>query len=215
MKKPYFLLVMLLILFSQCGLNRKKSQNQEPQIQTENLQTNIDSVSNIDSLENFQVAQNQNKAFGSLNFGMVKNEVENENEKRQLLGKYNYNFKYKYNDKNGLYSIIIISDPEKALNYDSGLKEKYANLSKIITIKYGEPKINSPYPSIFEVQNSKIFTTQKWEDGAKQIHLGMKENSLDSYCVVCTIFDSNLEKEEKQRLYNLKNKDIIDASEKF
>lgn len=219
MEKPYFLLILFLILFSQCGQNQQKSQDQFIEMQTEiqnnNLQTDTILKNNIDSFANNQTAQNNIRAFGNLYFGMLKDEVEANNEQRQLLGKYKYNFNYKYNYRNELYSILIISDSEKVLNYDSGLKDKYVNLSKIITTKYGDPKINLPYPSVFNVQNSKFFTTKKWDDESKQIHLGIKENSLDSYSAVCIIFDSVMEKEEKQQLYELKNKDIIDASEKF
>jgi hypothetical protein len=54
-----------------------------------------------------------------------------------------------------------------------------------------------------------------WETGTKQINLGLQENAINSFSVVCDIFDKNMDDAETLRLKNLKNKDIIEAADKF
>jgi hypothetical protein len=148
-------------------------------------------------------------------FGMDKNSTEQNNKNRQVLGKYQYNFSYSFNQKGELYAIHLTSDAEKAITFDTALKAKYDNLNKIIHTKYGEPINKRGYPSIFDVQNAKTLWLNSWEEGAKQIRLGLVETDLNKYKVRCRICDTEMEKEEMEHARDIKNKDIIEAAKKF
>lgn len=217
--KRYFLLLISVFLLSQCGFIKKKNQNEpvsEP-VQTVKTQEEIQAIekARADSIENAEYNLMQKTAFGNLIFGMPKTQAETANEKRQLLGKYSYNFQNLFNGNDELYAVILNSDGEKAIAFDSGLKAKYNNLYKIIETKYGKSTEKREYPSIFEVQEVGNYWVDKWELGNKQIHLGIKENALNSYSVASKIFDKKMEDDEAKRLNDLKNKDVIQASEKF
>ena len=217
MKKPDFLLLLVVLFFSACTLlnNKQQTENTENQnaIQPEDsLTQNI-----IDTIipDSVQAPMLTRKAFGDLYFGMTEDEVVNIIEKRQLLGKYNYNIKCSFTHDKALYKVNLFSDSEKAINYDSALEPKFSNLVKIVKTKYGEPKYQQKFPSIFYVQKAKKLVTAKWEHEDKFIEVGINENSLNSYSAFCTIVDSEMQEKEKQQLYNNQNKDIIEASEKF
>lgn len=168
-----------------------------------------------DSIKQAEYEQMQQTPFGDLRFGMGREEVSQKNEKRQQLGKYSYNFTYSFTPENQLYKVIISSDGVKTINYDSALKANYQNLLDIITAKYGDPETKSGFPSIFDVQDAKKYSVNKWSEGTKQIQLLLVENNMNSYAAVCEIFDQNTNSAEQERIKNAKNRDVIEASEKF
>jgi len=106
-------------------------------------------------------------AFGKLFFGMNREEVKNNNRSPQKLGKYSYNFSYFFNSKNELYALNIYSSPTNSLKYETGVRGKYKNLYKIISIKYEKPSGSLAIPSIFDVMNAGIYWINKWKEGAE------------------------------------------------
>ena len=168
-----------------------------------------------DSIKNAEYLQMQQTPFGDLRFGMSKEEVTQNNEKRQKLGKYFYNFSYGFTPDDQLYKLKISSDGVKTIRYDSDLKANYQNLFSIIKTKYGEPETKHEFPSIFDVQDVKKYSMNKWTEGTKQIQLSLLENEINSYRTVCEITDMNRNAEELERVRKEKNKDITEASEKF
>lgn len=219
MKRTNLLTLLLVVLFTQCGLISNKKQKQEVKNEPEVVKTQEEILAEEkmrqDSIENAALELIQKKAFGDLIFGMEKELVEKTNEKRQLLGKYNYNFSYSFNENDELYKLKISSDGVKAIQFESDLKSRYQNLYQIIKTKYGEPLSNRKFPSIFDVQNSKKYQLNNWEAGTKQINLGLQENGTNSYSVICEIFDKNMNESETNRLRDAKNSDVIESSKKF
>jgi hypothetical protein len=219
MKRSLFLISFFALLFSQCGLVNNKKQKEDKTAQHAVVKTQEELIAEeklrLDSIENAAYGLMQKTAFGDLMFGMNKDQVELTNEKRQLLGKYNYNVGNLFNGDSELYSVIISSDGVRAVGFDTDLRSRYSNLYKIVKTKYGESNSKRNFPSIFDVQKTGRYWIDKWELGTKQIQLGIKENNLNSYSVTSKIFDVNMEEIELQRLRDIKNKDVIDASKKF
>lgn len=213
MKKPISILLFIIFVVSACDfVNNAKSKllnstSQKPLAKSTLVEASADTI---------QVSTPpRKKAFGNLYFGMPENEVKEKNEQRQKLGKYTYNFSYRFNGDNQLYAVTLLSNPVNTLHYDMELKNNYNNLSRILNEKFGKASFNTGYPSLFDVQNTRALVAQKWNDNDRQIQLGIRENKRDSYSVFCKIVDSEMDKQERERLYKLKNKDIIDAAEKF
>ncbi len=209
MKIFRYLIFLIVVLLFSCTSNEQKKKSK--------LAT---SLANIDVKKNSHddyIDENlpENKAFGDIYFGMTKQEVSENKETHQLLGSYNYNFSYLFNNQSLLYSIIINSTPNKAIRFESTLKGKYYNLSKIISTKYGKAVKKTAYPSIFTVQENKMLWVEKWVVDNKRISLGIKSINLNSYIVTCRITHIEMEKEERKRILNKKNKKILDAAEKF
>lgn len=157
----------------------------------------------------------QKVAFGELEFGMGKERVDTLNAPRQVLGKYSYNFSYSFNADNQLYIVRLKSNGIKSIYYDDNLKFNYHNLYKILKIKFGEPTFNRGYPSVFDVMNSKKMLIAKWEIGVKKIEIGLQENGMNSFSVYCEITDEEMKEAEMLRLYKVKNKDMLEAADKF
>ena len=213
----YFLSIAL--LFSSCNFINKIKEKLKSQQKIEIVKSEEQIAEEIkakeDSIKNAEFEQVQKNALGDLTFGMSKDLIQQENKTSEKLGNHTYNLNYAYNGDNQLYSLKLKSYSNKAINYDTSLKSSYHNLRKIIKLKYGEPKSSKPYPSIFDVQKKGTYWIDSWEIGRKQIKLGLKENSLNSYSTVCQITDKNMEELENERQYKLKNKDVIEAAEKF
>lgn len=218
MKKSWIMYLLAATLFYQCGTGGKANKNLGEEnpvpLKTPEQQAAEEKIRQ-DSIENAALLEMQKTAFGDLKFGMSKNEVESLNAKRQLLGKYNYNFSYSFDGENNLYKVKLSSDGIKTIEFDSALKNNYNNLLQIVKTKYGDATKNNGYPSVFDVQNSKKYMLNSWELGTKQISIGLQQNSLNNYSVYCEISDVNLQEAELNRLNRVKNKDIIQASEKF
>ena len=157
----------------------------------------------------------KNLAFGRLSFGMRKSEVLSLNKNPQQLGKYSYNFSYLYNGNNELYGMTLFSNPVTTIKYEDGVQGAYSNLHKIISIKHGKPSGPKAIPSIFDVMNAGIYWINKWKNDDKEIRLGIRQRKKDSFDVICRIINIPMEKAEKERLYRIKNKDILKAAEKF
>jgi hypothetical protein len=201
----------MIYVFEGCGpITINKPNAEKPvAIDSVNMQSNSsDSVSTADTLKYMQ-------AYGDLYFGMKRAAVEQKNKEIQKLGKYEYNFSYCFNGDSMLYKVIIKSDGIKVINYDSDLKNLYRNLYQIIETRYGEPAKRNEYPSIFDVQQTKKYTLDRWQTGSKQINLALNENAMNNYSVLCEILDSVMFKTEQKRLKDLKNRDITEAAEKF
>ena len=115
-----------------------------------------------DSIKLAEYQQMQQTPFGDLRFGMSKEEVTQNNEKRQKLGKYSYTFSYTFTPDDQLYKLRISSDGVKTIQYDSELKANYQNLLSIIKTKYGEPETKRDFPSIFDVQDVKKYRMNTW-----------------------------------------------------
>lgn len=213
----YFLLAVLISLSGCQNLFKKKPVEEE--IISEKVKSPeellAEEQARQDSIKNMEFERMQKTAFGNIRFGMSEDSVIVLNEKRQQLGKYNYNFSYMYNNEGQLYKLKLASDAVRAIQFDSDLNQRYQNLFKIIQTKYGEPLLRKEYPSIFDVQNQKKYPVSKWEEGRKQINIGLQEKGKNSYSAYCEIVDKDMNEAEQQRLKNLKNKDIIDAASKF
>jgi hypothetical protein len=155
------------------------------------------------------------QAFDQLMFGMHADEVKRLIKSKVKLGKYTYSLSFAYDQNKELYAINITSSEVKAIQYEGALQSMYLNLCKIISEKYGNKRSCRELPSIFDVMNAGTFYTNKWENGEKSIKLGVVQTQLNGYIIKCRISHSTMEKEENARLYKIKNKNIIDASEKF
>jgi hypothetical protein len=219
MKRELFLLFLFALLSSQCGLTNSKKQKEvnvvQPEIEKTQDELLAEEKLRKDSIENAAFELMQKTALGNLRFGMNKEQVGLASEKRQLLGKYNYNVENSFNGEGKLFATNLSSDGVKAIGYDTDLKNRYLNLHQIIKTKYGESISRRNYPSIFDVQKTGKYWIDKWELGTKQIYLGIVENNLNNYSVVSKILDKNMEEIELKRLKDLRNKGIIEASEKF
>ena len=154
-------------------------------------------------------------AFGQLYFGMEQSEVSQLNENRQRLGKHDYNFSYSYDGDGRLYELTVYSDQTKALTYETGIAGKYHNLYDIISMKYGKPSGSKYVPSIFDVMDAGTIWINQWQLEGKELILGVRERRYDSYDVVCRITELEMDQQEKERLFKVKNKDKIEASDKF
>lgn len=154
-------------------------------------------------------------AYDKLFFGMQKEEVESLNKSREKIGLYSYNFVFKYNGDGELYRIDIKSSSEKTIHYETHLQAKYANLCRVVSEKYGKKSLCGALPSIFEVMNAKQYKMVEWQSGEKAIILYLVYASMDAYYTECRIVHKSMEKAEKERLYRVRNKDIIESSEKF
>jgi hypothetical protein len=159
--------------------------------------------------------EGRGNAFGNIDFGMQSNDVKRLNKNPQKLGKYIYNFEYFFNGEQKLYALILLSAPVKTILYEDVLQSNYSNLYNIISIKYGKPTGPNSIPSIFDVMNARTYWINKWQKSDKVIKLGIKNIKKYNFRLICKIVDIQMEKAEKKRLYNLKNKDMIKAADKF
>ncbi len=219
MKNCLTYFICLFFLCTSCGmLNKNKDKDSEKS--SEEITLSPEEIAaleqaKLDSIKKAEFELTEKTAIGDVQFGMYKQEVEGLSVKKQKLGKYSFNSTNIYNGDGQLYSLVLDSNPEKAINYDNGLKSKYYNLHKILSIKYGEPKTNTGFPSIFDVQKTGIYWINKWQFGTKEIKLGIKEHALNSYTVRCKITDSEMQQEEVDRLQKIKDKDYIEAAKKL
>lgn len=215
-----FLLKMILCSCSKDnnkGSSISQSENSK-QVSVEKSENFKDSVffkkaSKLDSA-NATLSDSSNIAFGKVFWGMNQSEVNQLNKKIQKLGKYSYSFSYSYNSEGKLYSIYIFSNPEQVISYEA-IGAKYYNLYNIVSIKYGRPSGPKAVPSIFDVMNAGTYWINKWNNGNKEIKLGIRERKLDSYEVLCKITNLKMNEEELSHRYKIKNKDVLKASEKF
>lgn len=155
------------------------------------------------------------KAYGNLFFGMHPDQVVQSNDARQKLASYYYHFDYSYNNNKELYAIYLRSDPEMAIYYETRLQNKYTNLCRIITEKYGGKNKCGILPSIFEVMNNKTMYLSKWQNEGKKIQMGIQQTDLNAYTVICKISNPEMEIQAKKEKYIKDNKKWIDASKKF
>jgi hypothetical protein len=206
MKTPVFILILMLSILSSCSFSDEKQvEKEEEEITEDTIVQSVEIISEV--IPDY--------AFGRLEFGMPKEQVAELNADRQLLGKHNYNFSYSYNGDGELYRITIFSDATKAITFESEIGGRYYNLHKIISMKHGDPTGSRYVPSIFDVMNAGILWMNNWVSDKKEIRLGIRERKLDSYDVICTITETEMEKMENERLFRIRNKDVIEASEKF
>lgn len=154
-------------------------------------------------------------AFDQLYFRMSSKEVDSLGDKRSVLGKYPYHFNYTLNQLDELYSITIYSQEVRSIEYETTLQAIHHNLCRIISERYGKKENCGTLPSLFDVMNAGSLTTQQWKVDAKTINLGIRHTQPNGFIVRCRIFHDLMEKEEQARLYKIKNKDIIEAADKF
>lgn len=213
MMKIRAVLFLSVLLFSQCTLFVKKEKYKTPAKTPEELWA--EEKAKQDSIDNLVFERMEKTAFGDFMFGMNKTEVSELNVKNEKLGKHNYSILPRFDETNELYKLTLKSSGVKALNFETDLLSRYTNLFKIIETRYGIPVTQYKFPSIFDVQESKKFLVSKWEQGTKTITISLVENNLNSYAVVCDIFDATMSASEANRLNKLKNRDITEAAEKF
>jgi len=208
MKGTFFVVVSGLFLMAACGpVTISKPEKQA---------TVADSVQQPASIPIVQTAPDSTMlAYGNLYFGMKKADVERKNETRQKLGKYEYNFDYSFNGDSALYRVIIKSDGEKVISFDTRLLSNYRNLAQIVETRYGKPAKHNGFPSVFDVQNSGKYVLDSWMVGQKKIDVLLRENALNSYSVLCEISHQPMADAELIRLKNIKNKDVNEAASKF
>jgi len=191
------------------------SPNQEitlPKTDTLNIDTTDDTQSVVDT-----IAPNNNGefAYGKLSFGMSQAQVKAINPERQKLADYYYHFTYRFNRKNELYAVYLHSEPSKAIAYETDLQAKYTNLCKVISEKYGYKSRCGSLPSIFDVMNNRTLYLTTWKISEKKIQIGIQQEQLDAYKVVCKISHMLREKAAQKEKYLKDNKKWIDASKKF
>ncbi len=211
-------LVLLFLIVTACNpfikkQNDKQANDSEPIKTAEQIQA--EEKARQDSIAMAEYELMQQTPFGDLRFGMSKDEVNQKNERRQNLGKFPYNFSYAFTPDDQLYRLKISSDGIKTIRFDSDLKANYQNLFKIISTKYGEPESRHEFPSIFDVQDVKKFSMNNWTEGTKEIRISLLENEMNSYSAICEIADLDMTRAEQERISKAKNKDVIEASEKF
>jgi len=213
MMKTSVVLLLSVLLFSQCTYFVKKEVAKTQEKTPEELWA--EEKAKQDSIDNLVFEKMQKTAFGNFMFGMNKKEVSELNVENEKLGKYNYTLAPHFTETNELYKLTLKSSGVKALNFETDLLSRYTSLFNIIETRYGTPVNQKKFPSIFDVQESKKYLMSKWEKGTKNITISLVENNLNSYAVVCDIFDSTMSASEADRLKKLKNKDILEAAEKF
>lgn len=165
--------------------------------------------------QNLQAYQLKEHAFDQLYFGMSSVELDSFGNKRSVLGKYQYHLDYTLNQLDELYSITIYSQEVRSIEYETTLQAIHHNLCRIISERYGNKENCGTLPSLFDVMNAGSLTTQQWKVDAKTINLGIRHTQPNGFIVRCRIFHDLMEKEEQARLYKIKNKDIIEAADKF
>ena len=217
MKNSLTYIICLFFLWTSCGMLNKNKDSEKSSEEITLSPEELEAIKKAkqDSIEKAEFELTEKTAVGDVQFGMDKQEVEKLSESNQKLGKYSFNSTNIYNGDGQLYSLVLDSNPEKAINYDNGLKSKYWNLYKILNIKYGEPETNKGFPSIFDVQKTGTYWINVWHFGTKEIKLGLKEHALNSYTVRCNITDSEMQKAEIDRLQKIKDKDYIEAAKKL
>ncbi len=206
---PFF----LFFIFVKCSFSPQKEAQVKLEKTPEQLQA--EEQARQDSIESAAFEQMQKTAFAGFTFGMKETEAEDINPGKEKLGKFNYRFSPQFDGNDELYKLTLSSEGVKTIKFETDLLVNYNNLYKIVETRYGKPLASKKFPSIFDVQSSKKYLMSKWEQGTKNIQISLVENSLNSYAVVCDIFDKNMSEAEKERLYKLKNKDVLDAAEKF
>ncbi|WP_346858569.1 hypothetical protein [uncultured Draconibacterium sp.] len=211
--KTSAVLLLVALLFTYCNFSDKTRENAVQERTPEELWK--EEKAKQDSIDNLVYDKMQKTAFGDFVFGMNKTQVAELNIESEKLGKYNYSLSPRFTNQDELYQLTLTSSGVKAIKFESDLSGNYTNLFKIIEIRYGAPLMQKKFPSVFDVQESKKYVMSKWEQGTKIIAISLVENNLNSYAVVCDIFDSNMSAAEKERLNKLKNKDITEAAEKF
>lgn len=154
-------------------------------------------------------------AFGKLSFGMNPNQVKALNPGRQKLADFYYHFTYRFNRNNELYAIYLHSEASKAIVYETDLQAKYTNLCRVISEKYGNKSRCGSLPSIFDVMNNRTLYLASWKISEKKIQIGIQQEQLDAYKVVCKISHISREKAAQKEKYLKDNKKWIDASKKF
>jgi hypothetical protein len=210
----------LIFVFYSCNTNSENLKSESAEDSTE-IHTLADTLISKDSASNQtditeEYSENvPNLAFGRLTFGMTLNDVKRLNKNPQKLGKYTYNFTYFFNGSRELYGLTLFSNSVKTIQYEDGLQGPYSNLFNIISIKYGKPSGPKAVPSVFEVMDAGIYWTNKWKMGEKEIKLGIRQRKQDSFDVICRIMNIPMEKAENKRIYRIKNKDILQAADKF
>ena len=222
LSKEMYLLILIIVIIS-CQYKDKSDPMEENKYTV--VQTQLDTIAADTMEENIlpedtivtesEKTARRVQAYDKLYFGMKKNEVNSLNEARQKIGVYNYNFTYSYNGAGQLYGITIKSDPEKTVYYEKNLQPKYANICRVISEKYGKKSSCGTLPSIFDVMNAQRYKLVGWKEGEKMLNLYLRYATIDVYYVECRIVHASMEKAENIRLYRLKNKDILESSEKF
>ncbi|WP_346862073.1 hypothetical protein [uncultured Draconibacterium sp.] len=211
--KTSAVLLLVALLFTYCNFSDKTRENAAQERTPEELWK--EEKAKQDSIDNLVYDKMQKTAFGDFVFGMNKTQVAELNVEKEKLGKYNYSLSPRFTNQDELYQLTLKSSGVKAIKFESDLSGNYTNLFKIIETRYGAPLMQKKFPSVFDVQESNKYLMSKWEQGTKIIAISLVENNLNSYAVVCDIFDSNMSAAEKERLNKFKNKDITEAAEKF
>jgi hypothetical protein len=154
-------------------------------------------------------------AYDRINFGMTKREVDSLGITREKIGYHSYRFTYRYDSEGGLYRIDIRSNNEKAIQYEARAQALYSNLCRVIAEKYGKKSSCGGLPSIFDVMNAQRYKMAAWEIGEKSVILYIVSTSPDTYYTECRIVHRAMQEAENARMYKIKNKVIIESSEKF
>ena len=154
-------------------------------------------------------------AFDTFRYGMDKKTVTASARKNMKLGNYNYNIQYIFDHRDRLYQVVITSGPVQVIRYEADLDALYKNLYDVIAFKYDKPKGPRGIPSVFDVLNARTYWINRWEPEGKRIQLGLQEKEMNALRVICKMTQPELEKEEKEYQFRLKNKDKLEAAEKF
>jgi len=212
MKSAKLIFFVFISIISGCGPVTIKPAEPGKQLKSDSVQA--DSLQ-AGTAATDTISKSKIHAFGDLYFGMKKAEVERLNEPRQQLGKNEYSFDYLFDGDSMLYKVNIRSAGVKVIGYDSSLKAYYNNLYNILQTRYGEPETHTGFPSVFDVQNAGKYKIDFWEEEGKIVEILLRMNALNSYSAVCEITAKEMEQAELKRQKNIKNKDVIDAANKF
>jgi hypothetical protein len=154
-------------------------------------------------------------AFDTFRYGMDKKTVTASARKNMKLGNYKYDMQYVFDHRDRLYQVVITSGSVQVIRYEADLDALYKNLYDVIAFKYDKPKGPRAMPSVFDVLNARTYWINRWEPDGKRIQLGLQEREMNALRVICKMTQPDLEKEEKEYQFRVKNKDKLEAAEKF
>lgn len=184
---------------------------------SDTLSVENEAASEHEDMDSISISVPEEKvaAYDRIYFGMTKREVDSLGTTREKIGYHFYNLKYRYDSEGKLYRIDIRSDREKAIQYEAKAQAHFSNLCRVIAEKYGKKPSCGALPSIFDVMNAKRYQMASWDIGEKSVILYIVYASADAYYTECRIVHRAMQEVEKTRMYKIKNKEIIESSEKF
>jgi hypothetical protein len=161
------------------------------------------------------IARQQEKiAFGDIQFGMTKKQVEKliRSSYQEKIGEYEYWFTPMYDHNGKLYKIEFKSSDRDANYIDTYVKSSLDNLYETIKSKYGDGTYVQSFPNVLEFQSGYVRYTNRWNIGDKEIVVGAGEVSSGSeFYSFCWIFSKSMN--EAQENYQKTSADSVKSKD--